>query len=471
VKERLIMKKHFWFLIAVISLVVCNACSSGTGATNNTPGGGNSAATHFSVTAQTSSTVGQVFNFTVTALDASNNVATTYTGAVQVTSTDVQAVLSPPTSTLANGTGAFSATMNTAGTQTIAATDVVAASITGISASIDVSPATLPHFSITTPSNATAGTSFNFTVTAFDGSNNPLPNYAGTVAFTSSDSQASLPANSTLTNGTGSFSATMKSAGSELVFATDTVTASMTGTSNAINISPAAATHFSVATPNYINSGTGDALSLFALDAWNNIATGYSGTVHFTSTDSLADLPADSSVTNGGSGFSLTLNTVGVQTVTATDTVTSIAGTSPPINVLGQGVLAITSGQPPNGTVGVAYGGVSKVCVNDPIEGFELEAAGDIFAKGYSWSGSSLPPGLQVVPIVVNSQFCHGATFWFIDGTPTTAGTFTFSVTASESTYSGTATYTITIAASGTSVPNNQHKPPLPAGQRRAEAK
>jgi hypothetical protein len=75
---------------------------------------------------------------------------------------------------------------------------------------------------------------------------------------------------------------------------------------------------------------------------------------------------------------------------------------------------------------------------------------------------------LQITSVSLTSQDCFG-TIWFIDGTPTTAGTFTFSVTASESTYSGTASYTITIANSQASAPNKQEKSPLAARQSRAE--
>jgi len=465
-----IMKKYFWFLIAVITLWICNACSSGTSATR---GVSTRPATHFSVTAQGNSAVGQVFNFTVTALDASNNVVVNYSGIVQVTSSDPQAVLSPATSKLPNGSGTFSATLNTAGGQTITATDSVATSITGSSPSIDVSAVTVDHFSVTAPASATAGTSFNFTVSALDGSNNPLTSYSGTVSFTSSDSQASLPENSTLTNGTGSFSATMKTAGSTLVFAADTVTASMSGTSNPINVSPGTAAHFSVATPAYVNSGLAFALSVYALDAWNNVATSYSGVVHFTSSDGLAALPADTAVTSGGVGSSLTMNTEGVQTVSATDTVTAITGTSISINVLAPDQLAITSGQPPNGTVGTLYGESHPICVppTTAINGFILEAAGGTITRKNpaSWTSSPLPPGLQITSVTLTSSpQCFG-TIWYIDGTPTTAGTFTFSLTATESTYSGTATYTITIAPASAFAPSKQEKPPAPAEQGRAE--
>ena len=88
---------------------------------------------------------------------------------------------------------------------------------------------------------------FNFTVTALDQFNNPATGYAGTVHFTSSDGTATLPANATLTNGVGTFSATLRTSGSQTVTATDTVNAAITGTSNAVTVNPAAFTVTSVA--------------------------------------------------------------------------------------------------------------------------------------------------------------------------------------------------------------------------------
>lgn len=97
-------------------------------------------ATHFSVTAPATATVGTAFNFTVTALDASNNTATGYTGTAHFTSTDGQADL-PANSGLINGTATFPAAMKTTGSQTITATDLVNNAITGISSSINVGAA------------------------------------------------------------------------------------------------------------------------------------------------------------------------------------------------------------------------------------------------------------------------------------------------------------------------------------------
>ncbi|HEY1474866.1 MAG TPA: Ig-like domain repeat protein, partial [Pseudolabrys sp.] len=291
------------------------------------------AATHFTVSAPATATSGTAFNFTITALDASNNVATTYTGTVHFTSSDGQAIL-PANSTLTNGVGTFSSTLKTAGSQTITATDTVTASITGTSNAINVSSTAATHFTVTAPSTATSGTALNFTVTALDASNNTATAYTGTVHFTSSDGQAILPADSTLTNGVGTFSSTLKTTGSHTITAKDTVTASISGTSNAINVGGGAATHFTVAAPATATAATPFSFTVTALDASNNVATAYTGTVHFTSSDATATLPANSTLNSGVGSFSATLKTDGLQTITATDTVTaSITGTLNTINV------------------------------------------------------------------------------------------------------------------------------------------
>jgi len=225
------MKTSLFLLFAASSLIVLSACGGGN-STPPTP----AAATHLSVTAPTNATAGTSFNFTVTALDASNNVVSSYSGSVHFTSTDGQAVL-PADSTLTNGTGTFSPTLKTIGGQTITATDTVKASITGTSHSITVSGvAAATHFSVTAPATATAGTSFNFTVTALDGSNSVATGYAGTAHFTSTDAQATLPANSTLTNGIASFAATMKTVGNKTITVTDAAMPSITWTSNSIAV-------------------------------------------------------------------------------------------------------------------------------------------------------------------------------------------------------------------------------------------
>src|SRR5205085_1470354 len=150
---------------------------------------------------------------------------------------------------------------------------------------------------------------FTFPVTALDQFNNIATAYTGTVHFTSSDSAASLPADATLTNGTGAFSATLRTAGNQTITATDTANGSITGTSNAIAVQAAAATHFSVSAPALATAGSAFSFTVTAQDAFNNTATGYSGAAHFTSSDGAAVLPADATLTNGVASFSATLKT------------------------------------------------------------------------------------------------------------------------------------------------------------------
>jgi probable HAF family extracellular repeat protein len=438
----------------VLTLVSCLHLLSGCGGAS---GGGmtQSAATHFSITAQANAVAGTAFKITVTALDASNNTVTTYSGTVHFASSDAQAVLPAP-STLAGGTASFSVTLMTPGTQTITATD--AASITGTSNSITVT-ALATHFSVAVPTNATTGIPFTFTVAALDASNNTVTTYSGTVHFTSSDAQAALPANSILTNGALTFSATLNTLGGQTITATDTATASITGTSGSIAVGTAAPTHLSVNTPGGASPGSAFSFTVSALDAANNVAPTYAGTVHFSSTDAQATLPANSTLTNGTGNFSATLNTLGDQTVTATDTVTaSINGTSNTIHVTN---LKITSGNPPNGTVGRPYGPAND-CVP---QGFVLSAGG-VIGNSFTFTSSSLPPGLQIgdFPPDLGGGDCHpGPVTWIIYGTPTQAGTFSnVVITVHVGAASASATYTITInAAAAVAAADGTPGPPV----------
>jgi hypothetical protein len=104
----------------------------------------------------------------------------------------------------------------------------------------DSLPPPATKFSVSAPGSATSGTAFNVTVTALDANNNRVPTYTGTVHLTSTNGTATLPGNSTLTNGQGVFSVTLKT-GTWTVTATDTVNGSITGTSAAIAVAAPAA--------------------------------------------------------------------------------------------------------------------------------------------------------------------------------------------------------------------------------------
>ena len=218
--------RHIFSLLVLTCMAVPAGCGGG--------GGSQPTPTHFSVSAQGNVIATTTFNFTVTALDAANNVVTTYTRTVHFTSTDAQAIL-PADSRMINGVGNFSVTFKSLGGQTITAIDTVTASIAGTSNSISVSgPAA--SFTFNVPSSVTTGTAFNFTVTATDTMGNVVVGYSGTVHITSSDALAVLPSDSKLTDGVGNLSATLKTAGGQTLTATGTVNASITGKSGTITV-------------------------------------------------------------------------------------------------------------------------------------------------------------------------------------------------------------------------------------------
>jgi hypothetical protein len=84
------------------------------------------------------------------------------------------------------------------------------------------------------PTTIAPGGAVTFNVTAVDYTGAPATSYTGTVAVTSSDPAATLPANLTFSAGTASFSVTFATLGEQTVTATDTSTSSLTGTSQGI---------------------------------------------------------------------------------------------------------------------------------------------------------------------------------------------------------------------------------------------
>ena len=99
-----------------------------------------------------------------------------------------------------------------------------------------VAPQSATHFSVSAAATATSGTPVNFTVTALDSTNETASSYSGIVHFSSSDPQAALPSNSPLMNGSGGFSATLETAGNQIISATDSASASIRGSSATIDV-------------------------------------------------------------------------------------------------------------------------------------------------------------------------------------------------------------------------------------------
>jgi hypothetical protein len=179
------------------------------------------------------------------------------------------------------------------------------------------------------PTQTVAGKAFSITVRAVNAAGTTLTGYTGTVHFTSNDPGATLPADYGFVaadHGVHTFTGVILTrTGTRFLTAKDTVTGTIAGSWD-VKVNPAAATHLRLTAPASVTAGTGFTLTVTALDAFGNVATGYKGTVTFTSTDSSATLPADYTflaTDHGKHSFTVTLGTPGTWTITAKDTTTA----------------------------------------------------------------------------------------------------------------------------------------------------
>ena len=327
---------------------------------------------------------GTAGSFMVTAQDLYGNTDTTYTGTVTFTSSDGQAMLPPNYTFSVSDAGMHTftqgATLTTAGTQSLTATDTQFNIITGSQAGILVTPAALDHFSVATSvdgGSAMAGSPFDVTVTAQDVYDNTVTTYSGTITFSSGDPYgATLPADYTFRPtdlGTAAFSGgvTLYTAGTWDVSVMDTA-AGIIGSAN-VTITPAAAASVLVAGfPSPTNAGAVGVFTVTALDPFGNVATGYTGTVTFSSTDGQAVLPADytfTSADNGTHAFGAILKTAGTQSPTAADTADGpITGTQDGIIVTPAPADHLQVDAPATVTPGRAFDGT--VAALDPYGNF-----------------------------------------------------------------------------------------------------
>src|SRR6185295_18787105 len=217
----------------------------------------------------------------------------------------------------------LSVTLKTAGVQSLTASDITDGTKTAnTSPSITVNVGAFvklqllvpgetaapgaPSGKTGTPTAQTAGTTFNVTVNAVDANWN-LVSSTDTAGITSSDANASLPANAALVAGTKTFSVTLKTAGSRTVTATDSTDGGKTAnTSPSITVNAGAFTKLQLLVPGETaapgtgtgktgaasaqTAGTAFNVTVNAVDAnWNVVNANH--TVGLTSSDANAALP------------------------------------------------------------------------------------------------------------------------------------------------------------------------------------
>src|SRR5262249_39847145 len=116
-------------------------------------------------------------------------------------------------------------------------------------------------------------------------------------------------------------------AGTQSITVTDTTSAGLTGTEGGIAVK-AGASQFLMSAPSSVTAGVAFSLTLTVTgqDAYGNVVPGYTGTVHLTSTDPQAVLPANYTFTAADAGkhtFIVTLKTAGTRSITVADTLNS----------------------------------------------------------------------------------------------------------------------------------------------------
>jgi hypothetical protein len=300
----------------------------------NSPGYDNrtGGAVGFTVSTPMQTAAGANNSVTVTAVDALGSVVPGFLGTVDLDFT-------PVGSTALNFAGQYTFTAADNGRHTFlfsnltkAGADTLSVFAVGMhtsTAPITVVPAALAQFAISGPASIPAGTPFSFTITAEDKFSNVETGYSGTVHFSAlaNDTQAVLPADFTFTAaaaGTHTFTATLtKTAGATSPFLAATDVATGVRSSANIVVNPLAAVSLSMRVASTTPTGIPLSVVVSAVDRFGNVGTGYSGTVHFASSDPQAALPADYPFTAADAGshtFTPTLKTAGTQTLSVTDT-------------------------------------------------------------------------------------------------------------------------------------------------------
>lgn len=334
----------------MISVVLKTAGSQSLSVTDGTVSGSLTglnikagAASTFSINCSRSVTAGTAQAVTLTVTDAYGNAVTNYTGTVKFSSSDVQAGL-PASYTFSNkdsGTHTFSVTFLTAGTQSLTAVDAVNRGMTATQSGIVVNPsaAQATSFTVTGFPSTTAGAAKTFTVTARDAQGNVVTGYRGTVVFSSSDLKAGLPASYTFTSadaGSHQFTGVLITSGTQSITVTDNTSSKTLGSQTGIIVGAGAASQFVISAPASVTQGVGFKFTMTVYDSYGNIATGYRGKVHLSSTDAKGGA-SDYTFSNSDNGvhtFSYTFNTLGSQSLFVTDTANSLFTTKFSLNVV-----------------------------------------------------------------------------------------------------------------------------------------
>ncbi len=226
------------------------------------------------------------------------------------------------------------------------------------------------------------------------------------------------------------------------------VFADSSDTTHTLTVTPGAAASFAVTGyPSPTMAGTSHTFTVTVTDSSANTITAYTGTIHFTSTDTQAALPTDypfQASDNGSHTFTATLKTSGTQSLTAIDTTApSLTGTQAAITVTPGPATAITAtaGSGQHATVGTSFATNLQALVADTF-GNPVGGATVTFSAPSSGASGVFAGGAPTTVMTTASGIATAPTFT-ANGT---AGTYT--VTATVAGASGPALFTLMNTAS-----------------------
>ncbi|HWZ42201.1 MAG TPA: Ig-like domain-containing protein [Candidatus Saccharimonadales bacterium] len=239
-----------------------------------------------------------------------------------------------------------------------------------------------------------AGTQFDISmVVVSNAGTSVLTGYAGTVHFTSSDPAAVLPVDYTFTvgdSGLHHFVATLNTSGLQTITAADTV---LKGTDSpvTVGVNQPNVSQFSLASPQFAAIGASVTVVVQALDPSSVPQASFNGKVHFTSSDTGAILPPDTSLVNGVGTFSVTFNNAAIQNLQVADALTRTIVKSVPVTVTAAGANPTTT--------------TLSVNINPSIFGQQLLLTTAITGNGVATSGGILTLTVDGFPFVEGGIF------------------------------------------------------------------
>ena len=304
----------------------------------------------------------------VRAVDTYGNIAKTYGGTVSFFSPAAQTTLPAPHIFNAADEGSIgvNSVFTVAGVQLLQATDNSAQPLTS-QTSVTIQAGDASQLQLASATSSVAGVAQDVTLYAFDVFGNLARSYQGSVVFTGSDAAAAYPGSYTyvLTDAGQRFmpaSLVWLTVGAQTLDVVDTANAALHA-SIAVAVDPAAAASLQMQGPASSVAGQDFNVTLRALDPYGNTATAYEDTVHLSSSDPNAVLPANATFAAADAGFKtlgpVGLINVGNRTLTASDVQNS--------NVVSSTLTVGVSAGSPNS---LTFSGVSSPAV--PSQPFNI---------------------------------------------------------------------------------------------------